>query len=112
MYLDDVLYVSADGMFNNFTTHTCEGDWPIICRQITVSFVVVGVTIASFHTNGNSPVFRDLLKIAVRAGVSSLSSSLSILHGISSGHCAFFGLIPLRSFVTPVGVTSNIEIVG
>ena len=33
--------MSADDMFKNFTTHTCQGDWPIICRQITVSFFVI-----------------------------------------------------------------------
>ena len=33
-------YVGADDMFENFTAHTCQGDWPIICRQVTVSFFV------------------------------------------------------------------------
>ena len=33
--------------------------------------------------------------------MSSLSSSISMLHGISSGPCAFFGFIPFSSFVTP-----------
>ena len=33
-------YVGADDMFENFTAHTCQGDWPMIFRQVTVSFFV------------------------------------------------------------------------
>ena len=56
----------------------------------------------SVHTNGKSPVFRYWLKIAAIAGVSMVTSYLSVLHGISSGHSALFGLIPFRSLLPPV----------
>ena len=84
-------------------------DWPIVFGQVTVSFFV-----DRGHDgfgNGNSPVFRYWLKIAVRAGVSLVTSYLSIVHGISSGPSAFLGLIPLRSFVTPCAVSSRLAIV-
>ena len=65
-------YMGADDMFKKFTARTFQGDMPIIFRQVQLRspFLYIGVTMASVHTNGNTPVSRDRLKIAVRAGVS------------------------------------------
>ena len=55
-------YMRADDMFKKFTAHTCQGDRPIMFRQVTVSFFVdwghdgFGLMIL---INGNYPVSRD-----------------------------------------------------
>ena len=32
--------MGADDMFKSVTAHTCQGNWPIIFRQVTVTFFV------------------------------------------------------------------------
>ena len=83
----------------------CQWHRAIIGLFGTASFCLkTGAIQAFFHCEGRSPVSIDWLKIAVRAGPTSVARLRRTRAGTSSGAETFRGLRSLSRFSTPWGV--------